>query len=142
VSASGKTSRTACDTYLMSFSGAKTAALHLIQQHSIDGVLSPYAPVNDIAASFQEAATDWLLDKTQLAVKEFGVKAVLVGGGVSANKQLREKFNRHFGVAVSFPPLAFCTDNAAMIGAAAHFAFVRGVRHGLDMDVAPDLKLG
>jgi N6-L-threonylcarbamoyladenine synthase len=142
VSASGKTSRTARDTYLMSFSGAKTAALHLIQQHSIDGVLSPYAPVNDIAASFQDAATDWLLDKAQLAVKEFGVKAVLVGGGVSANKLLRDKFTRHFGVAVSFPPLDLCTDNAAMIGAAGHYAFARGVRDRLDMDIAPDLKLG
>jgi N6-L-threonylcarbamoyladenine synthase len=55
---------------------------------------------------------------------------------------LREKMVARFGVAVSFPPLFLCTDNAAMIGAAAHYAWLRGVRDGLEMDVAPDLKLG
>ena len=72
----------------------------------------------------------------------FGAKTVLVGGGVSANKVLRERMQRRLTVPVSFPPLALCTDNAAMIGAAAHFAFVRGLRDTLEMDVAPDLKLG
>jgi N6-L-threonylcarbamoyladenine synthase len=142
VSMGAKTVRTLREDYLMSFSGAKTAALHLVQQHTIDGRLSPYAPVNDIAASFQDAVTDWLLEKVQAASKEFGAKAVLVGGGVSANAMLREKFTRRFGVGVAFPPLSYCTDNAAMIGAAAYHAFVRGVRHDLSLDVAPDLKLG
>jgi N6-L-threonylcarbamoyladenine synthase len=141
VSLHAKTARATRDDYLMSFSGAKTAALHLVQQHLVDGVLSPYAPVNDIAASFQFAVTDWLVDKTQLAAKEFGVKAVLVGGGVSANNMLRDKLLQRFGVAVAFPPLALCTDNAAMIGAAAHQAFARGKIHDLTLDVMPDLKL-
>jgi N6-L-threonylcarbamoyladenine synthase len=130
------------DEYLMSFSGAKTAALHIVQQHAIDGQLSPYAPVADIAASFQDAVTDWLVEKAEQAAKAFEVKAVLVGGGVSANALLREKFQKRFGVAVSFPPLALCTDNAAMIGAAAHARFVRGLTDDLSLDVEPDLKLG
>ena len=146
VSLSAKTLREGAGTVredcLMSFSGAKTAALHLVQQHTIDGQISPYAPVNDIAAAFQDAVTDWLVDKTQLASKEFGAKAVLVGGGVSANQMLRDKMQHRFGVAVSFPPFSFCTDNAAMIGAAAHFARERGVTHDLAMDIEPDLKLG
>jgi N6-L-threonylcarbamoyladenine synthase len=65
-----------------------------------------------------------------------------VGGGVSANRLLREKMSARFGVAVSFPPLFLCTDNAAMIGAAGYYAYERGVRDELEMDVLPDLKLG
>ncbi len=142
VSLNARTARTTREDYLMSFSGAKTAALQMMQQHLIDGVLSPYAPINDVAASFQHAVTDWLVEKAQLASKEFGAKAVLVGGGVSANKMLRAKMEQRFGVAVSFPPMALCTDNAAMIGAAAHQAFARGKIDDLTLDVHPDLKLG
>lgn len=132
-----------------SFSGAKTAALGLIQQFGgddkVDGKLSRAVPVEDIAASFQLAVVDWLVEKTALAVAQFGAKAVLVGGGVSANKLLREKMRAAFpdpAFPVSFPPFALCTDNAAMIGAAAHYAYARGVRDTLAMDVSPDLKIG
>ncbi|HQX74723.1 MAG TPA: tRNA (adenosine(37)-N6)-threonylcarbamoyltransferase complex transferase subunit TsaD [Thermoflexales bacterium] len=132
-----------------SFSGAKTAALGLIQQFGgndkVNGKLSLAVPVEDIAASFQLAVVDWLVEKTALAVQQFGAKAVLVGGGVSANKLLREKMRAAFpdpAFPVSFPPFALCTDNAAMIGAAAHYAYVRGVRDTLAMDVSPDLKIG
>jgi N6-L-threonylcarbamoyladenine synthase len=137
-----KTARGIHAAYLFSFSGAKTASLHMAQPYMRDGQLSPLAPVNDIAAGFQDAVTDWLVEKTAQAAREFGARAVLVGGGVSANTMLRDKMQRAFGVGVSFPPLALCTDNAAMIGAAAHYAFARGVRHDLTLDVAPDLKLG
>jgi N6-L-threonylcarbamoyladenine synthase len=137
-----KTARGAQDGYLFSFSGAKTAALHMAQPFLTDGRISALAPVNDIAAGFQEAVTDWLVEKTAQAAREFGARAVLVGGGVSANAMLRAKMQRAFGVGVSFPPMALCTDNAAMIGAAAHYAFARGVRHDLTLDVLPDLKLG
>ncbi len=144
ISLSAKTARVASDAFLFSFSGAKTHAMHLIREtsRSANGAVTRYTPVNDIAASFQEAVTSWLAEKTIQAAELYRVKAVLVGGGVSANKLLREKLQAHFGVAVSFPPLALCTDNAAMIGAAGYFAFMRGARDDLGMDVVPDLKLG
>lgn len=143
VSLGAKTVRATSDEYMFSFSGAKTHALRLVQDYSNgNGSLSVRAPVSDIAASFQDAVTDWLVEKTARAAEAFDVKAVLVGGGVSANKLLREKMMARFGAAVSFPPLALCTDNAAMIGAAGYYAFTRGVRDELTMDVAPDLKLG
>ena len=132
-----------------SFSGTKTAVLQLIQQFNIgtntpntSKEVSARVPVEDIAASFQDNAVDWLVEKTARAVETFGAKAVLVGGGVSANKLLRERALAALPVPVSFPPLVLCTDNAAMIGAAAHFAYARGVRDALDMDVVPDLQLG
>lgn len=146
VSLEAKTVRATRDEYLFSFSGAKTHALRLVQEFNggreSDSRLSPRVPVNDIAASFQEAVTDWLVEKASRAAEVFEVKAVLVGGGVSANVRLREKMTARFGPAVSFPPLSLCTDNAAMIGAAGYYAFLRGVRDDLSMDVVPDLKLG
>ena len=133
-------------TFDFSFSGTKTAVLQLIQQFNVgtntQNEVSARVPVEDIAASFQDNAVDWLVEKTARAVENFGAKAVLVGGGVSANKLLRERALATLSVPVSFPPLVLCTDNAAMIGAAAHFAYLRGVRDTLDMDVVPDLQLG
>ncbi len=130
--------------YDFSFSGTKTAVLQVIQEYggSVEGRLSVHVPVADIAASFQESVVDWLATTTARAVAAFGARAVLVGGGVSANTALRERMTARLAVPVSFPPLVLCTDNAAMIGAAAHFAFVRGLRDSLEMDVMPDLKLG
>ncbi len=143
-----------------SFSGTKTAAMQLIQAHggfAADDKPAPSVPVADVAASFQSAAVDWLVEKTKLAAARFDAKAVLVGGGVSANALLRLRMRTAFAphsaqlplveggaktsIPISFPPLALCTDNAAMIGAAAHFAFARHVTHDLDMDVEPDLLL-
>lgn len=143
VSLGARTVRVANDAYMFSFSGAKTHALRLAKEHGGgNGRPLDRALVNDIAASFQDAVTDWLVEKTARAAEAFDVNAVLVGGGVSANKLLREKMRARFGAAVSFPPLYLCTDNAAMIGAAGYYAFLRGVRDDLAMDVAPDLKLG
>lgn len=144
VSLGARTVRAHREEFMFSFSGAKTNALYLVRDNggSVDGGLTPYTPVADIAASFQDAVTDWLVEKAARAAEAYGAKAVLVGGGVSANRMLREKMQARFGVAVSFPPLFLCTDNAAMIGAAAHYAWLRGARDGLEMDVAPDLKLG
>lgn len=127
-----------------SFSGAKTAAWYLLRDFGgvVDGRPNPRAPVFDIAASFQEAVVDWLVEKTLRAAQQFNVRAVLVGGGVSANRLLRERLMATLPVPAFFPPLSLCTDNAAMIGAAAHFAYLRGARDDLDMDVEPDLKIG
>ena len=133
-----------------SFSGAKTAVLYLIRDFgtSSEGKVPARVPIADIAASFQESVVEWLTEKTIRAAEQHDVKGIVVGGGVSANRILRERLNalssshtpRPF--TVLFPPPALCTDNAAMIGAAGHFAYLRGVRNDLDMDVIPDLKLG
>ena len=129
-----------------SFSGTKTAALNLINQNGgtmPDGKLSARVPVANVAASFERCVVSWLVEATQRAVRRFNANAVLVGGGVSANRALREAMMGAFpALPVSFPPLELCTDNAAMIGAAAHFAYIRGLRDDLSMDVIPDLQLG
>ena len=127
-----------------SFSGVKTAAYYLLRDFggAAEGKPNPRVPVSDIAASFQDAVVDWLVEKTARAAQQYNAKAVLVGGGVSANRLLRERMMTALPMPVMFPPLSLCTDNAAMIGAAAHFAYLRGVRDGLDMDVEPDLKIG
>jgi len=96
--------------YNFSFSGLKTAVLNLVNKniHSKE----------DIACSFQEAATDVLVKKSLMAVEEFNIKNIVVAGGVSANKRLREKFKdfeKRFNLKVYFPPLNLCTDNGLMV---------------------------
>jgi N6-L-threonylcarbamoyladenine synthase len=137
-----------------SFSGTKTAVLRIVQDFGghtdipRGEPLPARVPVADIAASFQECVAEWLTEKTVRAAELYGVKGVVVGGGVSANKALRERLSAGLSNAkpaalpVLFPPMVLCTDNAAMIGAAAYQAYRRGVRDELDMDVLPDLKLG
>lgn len=138
--------------YDFSFSGVKTAALQIVRERSESPSLVPAGgdplarvPVADLAASFQAAVVDWLVEKALRAAADFSARAILVGGGVSANKLLRQRMALAAEAArlpVSFPPLPLCVDNAAMIGAAAYHAFKRGERNGLDMDVEPELKLG
>jgi N6-L-threonylcarbamoyladenine synthase len=138
--------------YNFSFSGTKTAVLYAVRKFggTADGSrgVSPRVPVADIAASFQDSVAEWLAEKTLRAAEAYDVKGIVVGGGVSANQALRERLSAVAGArsarpfTVLFPPLALCTDNAAMIGAAAHYAYLRGVRDQLDMDVYPDLKIG
>jgi len=77
------------------------------------------------------------VEKTVRAATEFGATAVLLAGGVSANRALRETVRRQAELPVYYPPLHLCTDNAAMIATAGHFRFVRGQRDSLDMDVQP-----
>lgn len=127
--------------YDFSFSGAKTNALNLTRELGAQAA----ARAADVAASFQSAVVEWLVEKTLLAARDFDARAVLVGGGVSANRLLRQRMALAAEAArlpVSFPPLALCVDNAAMIGAAAYQAFLRGERDGLALDVSPELKLG
>jgi N6-L-threonylcarbamoyladenine synthase len=124
-------------TYDFSFSGLKTAVLHLVQ--SFDG--KKRLPVADIAASFQAAVVDVLVDKTRQAAEEFRAKQIMLAGGVSANAQLRKTMLARSQVPVSIPPIKLCIDNGAMIAAAAWRHFIRGERSGLDLDVVPALKL-
>ena len=97
-----------------------------------------------LAASFQEAVVDVLAVKTRLAAQEYQVKQVLLAGGVAANLRLRERLTQELqphGIRLSYPAIAFCTDNAAMIASAAFFHLYRGERHGVDLDVQPGLSL-
>ena len=107
-----------------SFSGLKTAVLNLMRQLERDGTEARQPQtVVDIAAAFQMAVVDVLVGKTADAATEFAVKQVCICGGVSANGLLRRTAEQHFaemGLPLRCPPLYLCTDNAAMIGAAAY----------------------
>jgi N6-L-threonylcarbamoyladenine synthase len=135
-------------TYNFSFSGLKTAVLREIQRYG-DGIslkpgvkLPPGVPVADLAASFQEAVVDVLVEKTRQAAINYQVKEVLLAGGVAANSLLREKMKSAVPVPVRWPPPELCTDNAAMVAAAGYFNLIKGLRSGWDLDVVPNLKLG
>ncbi len=122
--------------YDFSFSGLKTAVLR--QTRELEG--QPL-PVADLAASFQQAVVDVLIAKTTDAIREYGVHRVCVCGGVAANKALRSAVTERLPVPASIPPFFLCTDNAAMIGAAAHYVFRKKGPSSLDLDVEPNLGL-
>jgi len=124
------------EEYDFSFSGLKTAVMREVQRFEADQI-----PVADLAASFQTAIVDTLVDKAAHAAEVFGVKAVHLAGGVAANRALRWAMNTRLEAPVRFPPMQLCTDNAAMIAAAAHRRFVAGEQHSLDLDVTPSLQL-
>ena len=124
------------DSNSFSFSGLKTAVLRETKRYE-EGRL----PVANIAASFQDAVVDVLVSKTANAAEENDVKAVHIVGGVSANRALRRRMEESVAIPVRYPPAILCTDNAAMIGAAAHFHFINGRRDTLDLDVNPSLRL-
>ncbi len=125
------------DGYNFSFSGLKTAVMRQSKKYQNKDNM----PVNDIAASFQTAVVDVLVTKTARAAHAYGVTAVHIAGGVSANSALREAMSAQLDIPVRYPPTELCTDNAAMIGAAAHQHFINGRRDSLDLDVIPSLQL-
>ena len=98
-------------------------------------------PVEDLAASFQAAVVDALFNTTIKAAREFGAKEILVAGGVSANRALREAFQSQKEFRVHIPVFSLCTDNAAMIAAAGYYRFVLGQVSGLEIDVQPTWPL-
>lgn len=124
------------DGYNFSFSGLKTAVLRETQRFEAANV-----PVSDLAAGFQTAVVDALVTKTARATKALGAAAVHLVGGVSANAALRQALVAAVGVPVRYPPPILCTDNAAMIAAAAHWRFLAGQRDLLELDVAPNWPL-
>ena len=91
---------------------------------------------------FQESVVDVLVTKTVDAAQRFGAAEILLAGGVAANSRLREELARRASVPVRYPPLSLCTDNAAMVAAAAFYRFAAGVQSGWELDVVPGLKLG
>ena len=117
-----------------SFSGLKTAVAVRLERDR-DG--NPA----DVAASFQRAAVEVLATKAAFAASAFGVRSILVAGGVAANKALARALAEHCTVPVRVPPLNLCTDNAAMIAAAGWAAFTSGRRDPLDLDADPGLPL-
>jgi N6-L-threonylcarbamoyladenine synthase len=121
-----------------SFSGLKTAVMREAKKYSSQG--GPM-PVGDLAASFQAAVVDVLFEKTLEAAREFGAREILVVGGVSANRSLRDAFKRQSNFTVHIPPLALCTDNAAMIAAAGYYRLKLAGPSDLDMDVQPTWPL-
>ena len=121
-----------------SFSGLKTAVLRTVK--GLEEEHKPL-PVADLAASFQAAVVDVLFQKTLKAAEHFKVKEILIGGGVSANRALREAFLGQETYKVHIPPLSLCTDNAAMIAAAGYYRFALGQRDPLDLDILPNWPL-
>jgi N6-L-threonylcarbamoyladenine synthase len=125
-------------THNFSFSGLKTAVLYEVRElHKKSSSL----PVADLAASFQNAVLEVLFKKTMQAAREFGAKEILVAGGVSANRPLRQIFKSQTEFPVHIPPLSLCTDNAAMIASAGYYRFALGHTSALDIDVMPTWPL-
>lgn len=125
-----------------SFSGLKSAVLNYLNKCQMKGEEVNKA---DVAASFQEAVVDVLSDHAVLAAKECGMKKVAIAGGVASNGALRKKMQEKCeknGLEFYYPSPIYCTDNAAMIGAAGYYEYKNGVRHGLDLNAIPNLKIG
>ncbi|MED4704884.1 tRNA (adenosine(37)-N6)-threonylcarbamoyltransferase complex transferase subunit TsaD [Bacillus velezensis] len=129
-------------SYNFSFSGLKSAVINTLHNASQKNEV---IPPEDLAASFQQSVIDVLTAKTSKAAKEYGVKQVLLAGGVAANKGLRAALQQEFSHSgdpeLIIPPLSLCTDNAAMIAAAGTVAFEKGIRGSYDMNGQPGLEL-
>ncbi len=125
-------------TWNFSFSGLKTAVLRTVRELESRG---RNLPIHDLAASFQSAVVDILVQKTFHAARVYQAKAILVAGGVSANEALRNAFLSQREYPVHIPPLSLCTDNAAMIATAGYFHYIAGERHPLNLDVLPNWTL-
>ncbi len=126
--------------YNFSFSGKKTAVINYIHKLEQRG---EKIPVDDICASFQRWVVDELVEKTVKAAKDFKINKIVLAGGVSANKRLRAELSERAaqnGIECFVPDMAYCTDNAAMIGSAAYYQYLAGI--GLaDLTLAPNPSL-
>lgn len=128
--------------YDFSFSGVKSAVLNYINGCQMKKETFNQA---DVAASFQKAVTDVLVENTMKAAKEYNISKLALAGGVASNSALRSAMTKaceNQGIDLFYPSPILCTDNAAMIGAAAYFEFIAGTRHGLELNAIPNLKLG
>ena len=125
-----------------SFSGLKSAVLNYLNHCEMKNI-----PVNraDVAASFQQAVTDVLTEHTVAAAKRLGIDRVAIAGGVASNSSLRGQMKEACeknGMTFYYPSPVYCTDNAAMIGVAGYYEYIKGVRDGWDLNAVPNLKIG
>ena len=129
-----------------SFSGLKTAVARRAEHKGMYPPTDDAPPdpqeVANVAAEFQEAAVDCMVQRALQAVKRYRVKGMLLGGGVAANSHLRQEMRRRMPVEVIVPRPALCTDNGAMMGAAGYFHFRAGLPSQWDVDVIPGMRLG
>lgn len=128
--------------YDFSFSGLKSAVLNYLNGCRMKDIEINQA---DVAASFQKSVTDVLVDHARHAIREFRMDKFAIAGGVASNGVIRgamEQMCKEEGVRFYHPSPILCTDNAAMIGAAAYYDFIAGKRAGLDLNAVPNLKLG
>ena len=128
--------------YDFSFSGVKSAVLNYINGCKMKNI--EIVPA-DIAASFQKSVTDVLIAPAMYAAEEFKINKLAIAGGVASNSVLREGMRtacEKRGISFYHPSPSLCTDNAAMIGAAAYYEYMAGTRHGWDLNAVPNLKLG
>ncbi len=122
------------DSYNFSYSGLKSSVINLVHNETQKGNEINRA---DLACSFQVAAVSELKRKLELALKNTNIKNVIIAGGVSANKYLRNELNdlcKKYGATLNMPSFIYCTDNAAMIGAAAYPLFLKGEFVNLDLN--------
>jgi N6-L-threonylcarbamoyladenine synthase len=136
------------DSLDFSFSGIKTAVLYYVRNMLSSGarpVISDDSVVSEICFAFQEAVLDVLVDKALLAANKRGVKRIVVGGGVAANGRLREKFRERSGmpegIRTYFPSMAYCVDNAAMIGLLGEALYLRGHRSAMSLTAQANLEV-
>ena len=128
--------------YDFSFSGLKSAVLNYLNSCEMKGEKVNTA---DVAASFQKAVIDVLVEHSLHAVKEYGLKKFAIAGGVASNSSLRAAFEKECQskeIEFYHPSPIYCTDNAAMIGTAGYYEYLKGTRHGYDLNAVPNLKLG
>ena len=126
------------DTWDFSFSGVKTSVLRMTESLQEQG---RSLPIEDLAASFPAAVVDVLVEKTLMAAEEFDVSEIIVAGGVSANKRLRERMLAESKIPVHIPPLSLCTDNAAMIAGAGYYHYIQDDFTPINFDVLPTWPL-
>lgn len=129
------------DSFSFSFSGLKTAVLNHLNHAAQKG-----EEINkkDLAAAFQSSVIEVLVEKTVRAARKNNVASVLLAGGVAANSLLRAELQKRCGdegLQLFYPPLEYCTDNAAMIASAGYYRFMQGERAGWNLNAVPNLKL-
>ena len=134
------------DTLDFSFSGIKTALLHMAQERGIypspEDRTDQARLIRELASAFQESVVDVISAKIVEMAAKYKVKGLVLGGGVTANARLREEIVKRSPLPVIIPPPILCTDNGAMIAACGYFQYQRGEETGMDIDVNPGLPLG